>query len=147
MLNRYISESIKLQMLEAGDTALAVALYPLAGSYIDVSKYERFGFLIGAGALDSELTFQVQQAKTINGVAKDIVGAVAVVAANGDDHWSMIEVQTDHLDLTDTYKYVTLNVTGSTGNDYADIWFIGFNPQSMPVTQGADCTQVIKIAG
>lgn len=146
MLNELFSEATYIQQLNVED-ALAAAEYPASGSYIDVSKFEKFAFLIMAGALDSVLTCQVQQAATINGTAKDITGAVVTIAADGDDKWYMVEVQVDELDSNNDYNFVTLDITGPAGaNDYAAIVFLGFGG-SKPADQGDDCGDVVYVAG
>ena len=147
MLNQLFSEGTYIQQLNVED-AVAAQLYPTSGNFIDASKFERFGFLVGAGALTTELTFQVQQATAVNGTPKDITDAVVVVPANGDDKWYLVEVQTDRLDINNDYRYVTLKSTGASGgDDYAAIYFFGVNPGSKPVTQGADCGDVVAVVG
>jgi hypothetical protein len=146
-VNELLSEAIKIQPLNVEDD-LAVAKYPTSGSFIDVSDFERFAFLIQAGALDSATTCQVEQAKTINGSPKVVTGAVVVIPADGDDKWYLIEVQTNELDSNDGYRYVTLDVTGpAAGDDYGAITFFGINPGYRPVTQGADCGEVVTLVG
>ena len=131
MHNQLISEAMIIKQLNVED-ALAVALYPLSGSFIEVGNFERFGFLIQAGGLDSAVTCQVQQATADDGTPKDITDAVTIIPALGDDKWYLVEVQTDHLDSNNDYNHVTLKVTGATGNDYGAITFIGFNPSLPP---------------
>jgi hypothetical protein len=145
--NHLLSETAKIQQLNVED-AVAVASYPASGSFIDVSQYERFAFLVAAGALDSELTFQVQQADAVNGTPKDVTGAVVVVPADGDDKWYLVEVQTSRLDSNNGYRYVSLKATGAAGgNDYAAIFFFGLTPGLSPVTQGADKGEIVVVAG
>ena len=146
LFNELISDAVKLQLLNTED-ALQAANYPLSGNYIDVSQYERFAFLVGAGSLDSILTCQVKQADAVNGTAKSITDAVVVIPADGDDKWYMVEVQTEELDINSDYRYVTLAISGPTGNDYGCVWFLGYNPGFRPVTQGADCGEVVKLLG
>jgi hypothetical protein len=147
MFNQLFSEAVLIQQLNVED-AVAVQSYPASAAFIDVSGYERFSFLVQAGALDTALTFQVQQAAAINGSPKDVTGAVAVVAATDDDKWALIEVQTARLDINNDYHFVTLKATGASGgNDYAAITFFGVNPGSKKVTQGADCAQVVSVVG
>lgn len=145
--NHLLSETAKIQQLNVED-AVAVASYPASGAYIDVSQYERFAFLVAAGALDSELTFQVQQADAVNGTPKNVTGAVVVVPADGDDKWYLVEVQTSRLDSNNGYRYVSLKATGAAGtNDYAAILFFGLTPGLSPVTQGADKGEIVVVAG
>lgn len=145
--NHLLSETAKIQQLNVED-AVAVASYPASASFIDVSPFDRFAFLVAAGALDSELTFQVQQADAVNGTPKDVTGAVVVVAATGDDKWYLIEVQTSKLDSNNGFRYVSLKATGAAGaNDFAAIFFLGLTPSYSPVTQGADKGEIVVVAG
>lgn len=147
MFNQLFSESVLIKQLNVEDD-IEVASYPASGAFIDVSNFKRCAFLVGAGTLDSELTFQVQQATAINGTPKDLTNAVVVVPADGDDKWYMVEFQVDHLDTDGGYRFVTLKSTGAAGtNDYAAIFFFGFNPGYRPVTQGADKGEVVYVAG
>jgi hypothetical protein len=147
MLNELLSENLKIQLLNTED-AVAVQLYPTSTNFIDVSGYERFAFLISAGALTTALTFQVQQATAANGTPKDITGATVTVGATGDDKWYLIEVMTSALDINNDYRYVTLNATGASGgDDYAAIHFIAWNAGIKPVTQGSDKGSIVSVLG
>lgn len=147
MLNQLFSEATKIVQLNVED-AVTEASFPASGSYIDVAEYERFAFLVQAGALTTALVFKVQQATDVDHVLKDVTGATVTVAANGDDKWYLIEVQTNKLDINNDYRYVTLTSTGAAGgDDYAAITFFGINPGSKPVTQGADKGSIVSVVG
>jgi hypothetical protein len=146
MLNKLFVEAAVIKQLNVED-ALTVAKYPVSGSFIDVSNYERFAFLVLAGALDTATTVKVQQATAVNGTPKDITSATLTIADTGDDKWYLIEVETRKLDINNDYRYVTLDVAGPTGNDYGAIVFFGFNPGSMPVTQGTDKGSSVAVVG
>ena len=147
MDNQYLSEVTKIQPLNV-ETAVAAQLYPTSGNFIDVSNHERFAFLVAAGALNSALTFQVQQATAVNGTPKDVTGAVSIVGATDDNKWHLIEVQASALDINNDYRYVTLKSTGAAGgDDYAAITFFGFNSKSRPVTQGSDKAAIVILNG
>lgn len=141
-------DAVYVQKVNNFMTAVEVGEFPASGSYIDVSNYERFAFLIFAGTLDTALTCQVQQATAVNGTAKDITGAVTTVGTSDDNKWHIIEVQTNQLDLNNDYRYVTLDVTGAAGsNDYLCIVFLGLNPGEQPVTQHANLVAAVVVAG
>jgi len=132
------------------NTALADGSFPSSGSYIDVSDFERFVFLVRAGTLDSALTIKVQQAAAINGTPQDITGATTTIATSGDtgdNSLHMIEVETRKLDLNNGYKFATLTVSGAAGsNDYIDAIFLGINPHQVPVAKDANVVTVV-VAG
>jgi hypothetical protein len=121
------------------ETALAAANYPLSGSYIDVSAFERFSILIHAGALDTACTFQVYQDTSATQTAdiKVITSATRTVGTGDDNEDFIIEVGTDQLDTANGFKFVTVTVTGPTGNDYASFEFYGYAARTKPVTQPA----------
>jgi hypothetical protein len=148
-INQLFTEATLIKQLNVED-AVAVAKYPASTAFIDVSDLKSFVFLIGAGALTSELTFQVEQdtSATQTASVKNVTDADVVIPANGDDKWYTIEVKTDQLDKDGAFHYVTLKATGAAGaDDFACIYFFGLNPGKMPVTQGADCGEVVTLAG
>jgi hypothetical protein len=120
------------------DDALVAQNYPASGSYIDVSNYTHFAFMISLGAVDSALTPQVKQDTSATETAsiKNISGAAESILATDDDDVFMIEVETARLDLANSFRYVTLNMAGAAGaNDYGTIHFFAWNARKMPVTQ------------
>lgn len=145
------SEEVYFKTCNNFMTAIADGEFPASGSYIDVSDFERFAFIIRAGTLDSALTVAVQEAATIDGTAATISGATTTIAASGnsgDNSLHIIEVETRKLTRNSGYNYVTLDITGAAGsNDYADILFVGINGHQFPVTQTADTTVVVKVMG
>jgi len=145
-INELFSEAAKIQQLNV-ETALAVASYPPSGSFIDVSKFSRFAFLILAGALTSAVTAKVQQATAANGVLKDITNATVTIPDTGDSKWYLTEVETSHLDINNDYHYVTLTLSGPAGlDDFGAIAFLGFGGEA-PATQGADKGAIVTVAG
>jgi len=140
------SEEIKIVTCNAFGTAIADGDFPASGSYIDVSDFERFAFLIKAGTLNSALTCKVQQAPAINGATADVTGATTTVGATDDNEVFIIEVETRK--LLAAGQFVTLDVAGAAGSDdFLDITFLGINPNSAPVTQPATTNTPVIVAG
>jgi hypothetical protein len=131
---RTFSDNVFVKLLNTEDALVDATYYPASASFIDVSNFERFVFLIGAGALDTATTFAVHENddNTSSGAAA-ITGATVTVATDGDDKWYSIEVQTSRLAAGNSF--VSLYSTGATGNDYGAIVFLGLNPRNAPVTQ------------
>ena len=146
--NILFSEAVKVEQLHCA--AITAQKLPASTAFIDVSKYSRFAFLIGIGAVDEASTYQVMQdtsATQTAGVANVTDAKVVVAAATGDNKWYLIEVETARLKLNDDFKFVTLDVSGPTdGDDIAAVFFLGFNDKA-PVTQGTDKGEVVTIAG
>jgi hypothetical protein len=131
-----LPEDVYLKLLNTED-AIADGNYPASTAYIDVKDFEKFGFLILAGALDTQMVFKVKQDTdaTETAAIKDVSGATVTVPALGDDKWYAIEVETRKLDINNGFTFVTLNEAGAAGgNDYAAILFYGI-PHVKPTTQ------------
>lgn len=140
-------EEVYVLTCNAFNTAIVDGKFPASGSFIDVSQYERFAFVIKAGTLTSALTCTVQEATAVNGTPASITGAVQVVGATDDNEMFMIEVETRKLTKTG-YRYVTLDVAGAAGgDDFLDIIFLGINPEEKPVTQPATTNTPVIVAG
>lgn len=130
-------------------TAIADGKFPASGSYIRVGDFERFAFVVRAGAVDSALTLQVYQdtAATETAGVKVVTGAADIVGTGDDNDLFIIEVETRKLDISNGFDFVTLGVSGAAGsNDYLDILFVGINPTSAPVTQDSSTYSTV-IAG
>lgn len=130
--NIALKEVLYEKLLNAGETALTVAKFPASGSFIDVKDALRFGFKIYAGALDTAVVAQVEAANAVDGTPADIAGATVTIGATGDNNVYGIEVHRDM--LNDDQEFVTLDITGPTGNDYGAIVFWAVYDQ-LPVTQ------------
>lgn len=146
---RTFDDAVYVNMLEGGKDVLADANYPTSGSYIDVSEFERFVFLIG---LDTIATpdFAVQQDTSATQTAsiKAITNAAKTDVVTGDDgKWFTIEVEVARLDIKNGFRYVTLTVSGTGGADNAAIFFLGLRPRRMPVTQPANYLAAVVVAG
>lgn len=145
-INRKFVETLKIQPLNSA-AVLTNALFPTSTNFIDVSRFERFTFLIMVGALTSALTMKVQQADAANGTPKDVTGATVTIAGDDDNKFFVIEVQTAKLDINNGYHFVTLNVAGvADADDYAAIAFFGYGDK-MPVTQGSTFKEAVFIGG
>jgi hypothetical protein len=141
------SEDVYVLGCNTHTTAIADGKFPASGSFIDVSDFERFVFVVDAGSLDSALTLQVEEATAADGTPTDITGATATVGATDDGETFIIEVETRRMTLTGK-RYVTLDVTGAAGgNDYLSIMFYGLNKGSLPVTQPSGTNTPVIIAG
>lgn len=142
-------DTVYAQMLEGGLTVLADANYPASGSYIDVSRFESFVFLVG---LDTVVTpdFAVYQDTSATQTAsiKAVTGAAKTdVVTTDDGKWFSIEVETARLDIANNFRFVTLQVSGTGGADNANIWFLGRLPRQRPPTQHANYDEAVVIAG
>jgi hypothetical protein len=132
------------------NTGIVDGVFPASGSFIDVSEFTHFAFLVRAGTLDSELTLQVHQdtSATQTASVKDVTGATLTIADDDDNELKSIEVEAARLDIANSFRYVTLDITGAAGgNDYLDILFLGWNARREPVTQPAAYSEAVVVAG
>ena len=145
-----VYENEYLEKCNNFNTAIADGNFPASVSYIDVSSYETFSFVLFVGTLDSALTCQVRQDTSATETAsiKDVTGAVQVVGAGDDNEWMVIEVETAKLDIANGFRYVTLAVSGAAGgNDYLCIVLRGGRARRLPVTQPAGFSAHVLVAG
>ena len=141
-------ENVYVQKANNFNTAIADGDFPASGSYIDVSDFTHFAFLILVGTLDSALVCKVQQATAADGATSDVSGATLTVAADDDNEWKSIEVEAAKLNIANDYHFVTLDVAGAAGsNDYLCIVFQGWNARHAPVTQPAGYTEAVEVLG
>ena len=142
-----LGEDLLIDVIEPGLTALSAAKYPASASFIDVSDFDRFAFLIGLDVVADALDFQVQQADAVDGTPKDITGAAKTdTLATDDQKYILIEVETRRLDINNGYHFVTLDVSGIAGTNNACIVFFGL-PKVVPVTQPASYLAHVIVAG
>lgn len=144
-----INDNMLVQKCNNFGTALADGDYlPASASFIDVSGLDRFAFVIGVGTLDTATTFAVFQdtSATATGSIKAITGASQVVAATDDNKWLTIEVTAANIDQDNSFRYVTLKASGPAGsNDFACVFFLGWNPRKAPVTQPSDYAYAVEV--
>jgi len=146
---RTLEENVKVQKCNNFMTALVDGTnYPASGSFIDVSNFGNFGFLVEMGTTTTACVFQVQQATGASATPKTFTGATLTPTADDDNYTFIIEAETARLDIANDYHYVSLDCSGAAGgDDYACITFLGCNPRHVPVTQGADVSGNVVVAG
>jgi len=141
-----MSENVYMEGCNEFMTAITDGDFPSSGSFIDVSDYTHFAFLVHAGTLDSELTLQVQEHDSATGTATDVSGATATVEATDDNKGFLIEVEVAKLSAD--HHYVTLDVSGAAGsNDYLDVWFLGWNTRHAPITAWSSMDTTTEVVG
>ncbi len=142
-------EAFVVNMLEGGKDVLADAYYPASGSFIDMAGYQRIVFLIG---LDTIVTpdFEVYQDTSATATAgiKAVSGAAKTDVVTGDDgKWMTIEVDASKLDINNSFRYVTLKVSGTGGADNAAIFALRYAAGEEPVTQPAGYYAQVFVGG
>lgn len=145
------AKNTRIASLNAFGTALAVAKYPLSGSFISVEPFPWHVFVVTVGTLDSALTLQLQQdtSATQTGDIKNVTGAVLSIGAGDDNDVFVLEIEAmAALDLTE-FTHITLNVTGpAAANDFASIVHYGCHAKIKPVTQPATTLgNIVVVAG
>lgn len=144
---REFDEQIYVQSVIPPESGVTTQTAP--ATYIDVANFERFVFLISAGALGTGATVdaQVVQATTAAGAgSKNITGAaITQLTATDDDKFVTIEVLREKLDIANDFRYVSLTVTVANTADL-EVIFLGLNPRHTPVTQPAAYAEKVQIA-
>lgn len=150
---RRVSEHIYFEPIKVIDS-LVDGTFP--ASYIDVSQWARFAFLIATGASDdTAVTAQVVQATAAAGTgSKNITGAAltgtSLASASGSNKFAMIEVDQEHLDIANDFDHVaiTLGATGGSATTLA-CFFIGIEPNTKvgaPI-QPDSCVEIVYVDG
>lgn len=148
---RRISENVGIQLVKC-IASLVDGTFP--ATYIDVSAWDRFAFLIASGAGDdTAVTAQVVQATSSTGTGKkNITGAAltgtSLASASGANKWAMIEVDNEHLDINNNFNYVSCDfaATGGAATTLC-VFFLGIEPRIKPPVFGADKAEIVYVDG
>jgi hypothetical protein len=126
------------------EDALSAGDYPASGSYINVSKTERFHCLVHFGAIDASdvPVIEIKQTTAADGTLATIstTNAKHTAAANDDDEGVTFTIETKK--LTEDNFFVSAVVSGVTNGTYGDIVFL-LPELDLPVVQ---TTAVIPVA-
>ncbi len=146
---RTLEENVKVQKCNNFMTGMVDGTnYPASGSFIDVGGFKNFGFLVQMGTTTTACVFQVQQATGASATPKNLSGATLTPTSDDDNKTFIIECETARLDIANDYRFVSLDCSGAAaGDDFACITFLGWNPRHVPVTQGADVSANVVVAG
>lgn len=145
MFNELFVERNKISVFNVED-ALTDTVFPASASFIDAGKYSRVAFVVALGAVTDALTFQVKQDTSATQTAniKNVTGAVQVCVTTDDDKFLVIEVDSSVLDTDNSFRYVTLAVSGVLSNNYAAIIAVQYGDK-MPVSQGTLGTDYVGL--
>ena len=145
-MRKNLDDFMYVQVVNDPESALANANYPTSGGYIDTKGYRNFAFLVCLG--DTTLgtpDFAVYQDTSAaeTGSIKVVSGASKTDVAAGDvGKWFSIEFNSEDLDAQNSFRYVTLKVSG-TASDIACIIFLAWNARREPVTQPANYLEAV----
>ena len=144
-----LSKNVFVQMVQPPIADLtSAAVVPASGSFIDVSQYDYFAFVLMVGATDrTAQKIQIQQATAVDGTPKDILGAVnTALGASDDNKMVMVSCRTAALDTENGYRYVTAlpTWTGGTAGCGA-ILFLGWRARDLPVSTTNSFAEVVTV--
>lgn len=124
---------------------------PASTAFLDMSGYDRVAFWVGLGGIADALTFAIyaDTSATVTGNVAAVTGATKTIAATDDGKWVCIECAAANIGALNTssltYRYVTLKVSGVSGNNYgvvvAQQWRGG--PVDLAVSQSASLMSVV----
>lgn len=146
-----MGENVVFQLVYPPIANIVDGTYP--ATYIDVTNFERFGFILQVGATDdTAVTMQLVQATSAAAAgSKNITGAAitgTLLAGTNDNKWAEVEVEQRKLDLPNDFRYVAATI-GATGGSatLASLLFFGFRARTYPVTQGSDNAELVYVDG
>lgn len=143
-----IDKTLFMQMVQAPVADLTSGT-AVPATYIDVSGYAWFAFLLMVGATDrTAQKIQVVQATASDGTgSKNITDAVTTaLGATDDNKMVMVVVKATSLDINNSFRYVAVTPTWTGGNaGLGAILFMGYRPREIPVTQPAAFAEVVRV--
>jgi hypothetical protein len=124
--------------LAVGNADAQVALsngnYPASGSFVDVSKCERFHVIVALGDLADGISMELKIAEAADGTP-DSIDATDLKKTFADTDDGQVAVWTvENRKLASDHWYATMVVSGVSGNNYATITYL-LDEKSKPVTQ------------
>lgn len=124
MISDGFNLSKRLLFSGLGAGSLSSPNYPASGSFIDVSPFERFAFLIQvASGNSSAISAEVKQASANNGALSSIPVGMKPTCVLSEAKDYILEVDVSHLDINNGARFVSLAIAG--GTPTGAITFIG----------------------
>lgn len=118
----------------ACNTALSDTQYPASGSFVDVSKCERFHVVAVLGDIADAITLEVKIAEAADGTPDSIDATDLKKTLAATDDGQVIVWTVECRKLPADHWYATVDVGSTSGNNYATILFL-LDEKSKPVTQ------------
>lgn len=120
---------------------------PASGSYIDVTNYNKFAFMVHLGSVTSSGDFRVYSATSKTGGLVAISGAqkTDMDASADDNKWFSIEVESAKLPTT--HHMVALTISSLTGTDLWSAYFLGWESRHGSPTQSTGYDSHTVVAG
>jgi hypothetical protein len=150
---RRLSENVFIKLAMSPRANPTDGVFPSSSTYIDVSEYARFAFLVMVGGTDdTAVTCQVVQATAAAGTGSKVITGAALtgteLAGSNDNQWSIIEVERSRMDIANNFQYVAVDVAATGGSATAmAILFLGWRGRKLPPTFGADLAEQIFVDG
>lgn len=120
---------------------------PASGSYIDVTDYNKFAFLVHLGSVASSGDFRVYSATSKTGGLVHVTGATKTdMDASADNNkWFSIEVESAKLPTT--HHMVALTITSLSGTSLWSAMFLAWECRHGSPTQSTGYDSHTVIAG
>ena len=122
----------------------------VSSGYVDMGACHRLFAVVMVGATDITTDAKLEQAQDDADTGlKDITGTeITQVAANGDNRFITIEVESDKLDTANGFQFVRLTITAGDGTAGSQVaGFVMAPARHAPVTQIAAFAESIVLAG
>ena len=123
------------------------ASVPASGSYINVSEFNKFGFIVYLGSMGSSGDFRVKSATSKTATLVTVTDAEKTdqTATTDNNKWFSFEVESAKLPTT--HRYVTLVVTSCSGTSLWSAMFLGWECRHGSPTQSTGYDSHTVIAG
>lgn len=139
-----LAENVYMEVVKVPGT---ITTGTLPASYIDVSQFEWFAFMMILGATDGTHDMQVVQATAAAGTSSKVITGAAITQLSGtdDNKYAIVQVRTDRLDGANGFKFVSQTATIG-GTTSACILFFGWRGDTVPVSQPANFVEKVVLA-
>jgi hypothetical protein len=109
--------------------------YPASGSYIDVSDYTAVHVFVHLGTIADTVAFTLKQTDSTAGTLDTIDSTNCKKTIATTDDGQCVYFYLDPQTLADDHHFITTYVSGVSGTDYADIYYLLGPARHCPVTQ------------
>ena len=140
-----LDKNLFFQLVQAPKSAVGSVTVP--ATYIDVSGYDSFAFVlaVGAGFDRTTYTMQVVQGTSSGGAGSKNVTSALSVTPTAANKMEMVIVRSSALDTANSFRYVAVTTASSGGTtDVGSIWFLGWRARTLPPTQ-TDLESIVRV--
>lgn len=140
-----IDKEVNFQLVQPPKATVGAVTVP--ATYIDVSLYDWFAFILAVGAAFDRTTYtmQVVQATAAAGTgSKNLTGALSTTPTAANKMEGVV-CRAQALDTANGFRYVAVTTASAGGTtDVGTIWFLGWRGRYLAVSQ-TDLESVVRV--